>query len=976
MSEKSSNSSAFISGRPDRIKAALQPQDSARNVGVKNSSVKKPRAVVKKPLRDASAYTATSKASAYTDTNVASQYGDSEANQRALLGRGPKRKASDDLSEILSRQRTESSSSKQNAKRFNTLSGSANDDIAHAAELLEDIKSDSSKKPIVAAFGFTIMWVLLCAAVGIALFNSGLLNLSAMSITSLPVLIAIAAVLFIPCILSWGVAVFLFRARELHQISLSLAYTALHLTQPEDMARESVATIGQAVRREVAAMGDGIDRAITRATTLENKFRNEVANIQGFYKNNESIFSKIIGDLEKERDLMSATGDDLEARLPKILDSLKESSFDFSNIVQSADERFTALATTADTRLASLSESISEKNAVLQTGLDDTIIHVTQVSALLDERTKTLSEVTGELASVGNAANVQLEAISSNFKSQTTDLGFATNAILKANEEISTALQNRHEGLSSSAEHLLENAEQINNLLSSFASVIDKSFLNAEDRSQTMQGMLREAAHDAATLLHEEMNNIRKSTSNETQKLIELLKKSSFMATTALREEIQSIIAGSQNEVQAALTMLLKESQVMGDNLRQEATSITEMMHREMQVIKDSAVGNTEESLMEIRLSHEKAIEDIIGRIEQAGSRLTGTTESLNTVANRMDEEMETTRNDLANVVSNMPKEAKQALLEMQSFVDDQVTALSELASVVGSFGSVVSTPAPKAVEAPATKRAKPKPAREALPASRISSHLSRAASQKPAPHQQPNDARHAVPSTASQAQANVNRRPIPQNAAPQQQPMRQPYTQPTAQRPPEPQHAPSNQQQRPTPTQSRPQQATPRSPSGDASKWEMPDLLSRASANQTLPEHLQPRAEAPNQTRPSQRPPQQNELHSVESLNALSLDLARALDHEAPDQLWTRYRNGERNVFTRRLYTLRGQKLFDEVSYKYRNEPSFKRDVDRYIGDFEELLTKIYEQDRDSMLIDTYLSSETGKVYLMLAHASGRLDS
>lgn len=118
-----------------------------------------------------------------------------------------------------------------------------------------------------------------------------------------------------------------------------------------------------------------------------------------------------------------------------------------------------------------------------------------------------------------------------------------------------------------------------------------------------------------------------------------------------------------------------------------------------------------------------------------------------------------------------------------------------------------------------------------------------------------------------------------------------------------------------------------------------------------------------------------QNELHKVESLNALSLDLAKALDHEAPDQLWARYRNGERNVFTRRLYTLRGQKLFDEVSYKYLHEANFKRDVDRYIGDFEELLTKIYEQDRDSMLIDTYLSSETGKVYLMLAHASGRLD-
>ena len=59
----------------------------------------------------------------------------------------------------------------------------------------------------------------------------------------------------------------------------------------------------------------------------------------------------------------------------------------------------------------------------------------------------------------------------------------------------------------------------------------------------------------------------------------------------------------------------------------------------------------------------------------------------------------------------------------------------------------------------------------------------------------------------------------------------------------------------------------------------------------------------------------------------------------------------------------------------RYRQEPEFRSDVDRYIKDFERLLDTVSENDRDNTMVDSYLSSETGKVYLMLAHASGRIN-
>jgi acyl transferase domain-containing protein len=110
-----------------------------------------------------------------------------------------------------------------------------------------------------------------------------------------------------------------------------------------------------------------------------------------------------------------------------------------------------------------------------------------------------------------------------------------------------------------------------------------------------------------------------------------------------------------------------------------------------------------------------------------------------------------------------------------------------------------------------------------------------------------------------------------------------------------------------------------------------------------------------------------------VESLNSLSVDIARAIDHEASVELWRRYQRGERDVFTRKLYTLKGQQTFDNIREKYAREPEFRTAVDRYIADFEKLLADVTRNDRDNMMTQTYLTSDTGKVYTMLAHAAGR---
>jgi hypothetical protein len=108
--------------------------------------------------------------------------------------------------------------------------------------------------------------------------------------------------------------------------------------------------------------------------------------------------------------------------------------------------------------------------------------------------------------------------------------------------------------------------------------------------------------------------------------------------------------------------------------------------------------------------------------------------------------------------------------------------------------------------------------------------------------------------------------------------------------------------------------------------------------------------------------------------LESLSLDIGRLMDRNLAAEMWDRYQRGESKAFSKRLYTPAGQKAFDEVSRKYRSDRNFKQTVDRYIQEFERLLDEIARDERGPAALRGHLTSETGLVYTLLAHAAGRL--
>src|SRR5262245_51921256 len=151
----------------------------------------------------------------------------------------------------------------------------ANDDRAGIGQILQTLRHRSSRTPYLAAAVGGFIWVVGGLAIA-SLYGSEMRGLFAPSGVGLAAIIALATVLLVPVLFFFLLAHMFARAQDMRVIAESMAEVAMRLAQPETIAHESIVTVGQAIRREVAAMGDGVERALARAAELEALVHNEV----------------------------------------------------------------------------------------------------------------------------------------------------------------------------------------------------------------------------------------------------------------------------------------------------------------------------------------------------------------------------------------------------------------------------------------------------------------------------------------------------------------------------------------------------------------------------------------------------------------------------------------------------------------------------------------------------------------------------
>lgn len=113
---------------------------------------------------------------------------------------------------------------------------------------------------------------------------------------------------------------------------------------------------------------------------------------------------------------------------------------------------------------------------------------------------------------------------------------------------------------------------------------------------------------------------------------------------------------------------------------------------------------------------------------------------------------------------------------------------------------------------------------------------------------------------------------------------------------------------------------------------------------------------------------------HLIESMNSAAIDIAKMLGTDVSDTDWQAYIKGDRSIFARRAVKLADRSERAQITRLFESDGEFRDQVRRYIRDFERLIGRTMAEREGQALSVTLLSSDLGKLYVMLAQSINRL--
>ncbi|MBV8916989.1 OmpH family outer membrane protein, partial [Bradyrhizobium sp.] len=349
---------------------------------------------------------------------------------------------------------------------------------------------------------------------------------------------------------------------------------------------------------------------------------------------------------------------------------------------------------------------------------------------------------------------------------------------------------------------------------------------------------------------------------------------------------------------------------------------------RQFEAIRANAEEARQATGEQMQKIYQQTTREADAMFKQSAEKFSTLVTSMKQMAAEMHTELEATREELRRGVLEMPQEAAESTAQMRKVIVDQIEALAELNRIVAHHGRGLDVVGGNRASAPVNVQRQEEPvlaavgARGEPPRMRDTGNI-----EPPARMRDTGNIEPPPPSRMRDGVSSASNLPPPDLGMGMPQPSRRTEAPPVS-------PAAGNDQGR--------------------DSW-LSDLLNRADNNREPPRG---------------RGPQQGQ----NPLESLSLDIGRLMDRNLAAEMWDRYQRGESKSFTKRLYTPAGQKAFDEVARKYRADRGFKQTVDRYITEFERLLDEVARDERGPQALRAQLTSETGLVYTLLAHAAGRL--
>lgn len=407
----------------------------------------------------------------------------------------------------------------------------ANDDVPSIGGLIFALQQRPSNRPFVIAGIASAVWVALSFGIIWSVLWPVLNELK--TVTDLfqsTSAMSTIAIVTIPIALFWFLALLIWRAQELRLMSSAMTEVAVRLAEPDKAAEQSVASLGQSVRRQVTAMNDAISRALGRAGELEAMVHNEVAALERSYSENEHRIRKLIGDLAHERTALTSDSERISSALSglgqRVTKQIEHQGITTTQLLEKTSGSVSSKLLESSEKVA---QSMSEQsNAVVSTmtTMNDRVGR--EMPALLDR----MSKEQIKLGKVVEHASKNLTALDSSIGHHA---GALNNALTDRTQQLEGIFRKHVQTMSISME---ERSQILDNALGNKLQTFDNTLIS---RMDDFEDTLTDTTQKIDTALSNKAQYLDMAISSRVAELDSALVQRTMVIDAAFTERLQAL---------------------------------------------------------------------------------------------------------------------------------------------------------------------------------------------------------------------------------------------------------------------------------------------------------------------------------------------------------------------------------------------------------------------------------------------------
>lgn len=628
----------------------------------------------------------------------------------------------------------------------------ANDDVPSIGGLIFALQQKPSRRPLTVAALASGAWAFLTLLLGAAMLVPEFQRAPTfMEMMARPTAITLAATLVLPIALFWFLALLIRRAQELRLMSSAMTEVAIRLAEPDRMAEQQIASVGQAVRRQVSFMNEAVSRSLGRAGELEALVHSEVAALERSYSENEARIRNLLGELSGERHALLNTSErvnvalkEISSEVPALVDKLSQQQHKLTSFIEGTSQNLVALenalssvtnniAGTLDNQAhrieglfqnfaQTLGAAMGSRTEELQTVFEeyvralDAAMESRQVALdnQLVERTKVLDDAFSERlrlfddsilrstiaidGSVADKTRALTQALEGHANEISAVLGrqageideqlmHGVNAVRRSSENVTRQSIKAIEGLANQTD-LLRNVSE--NLLGQISSVTNRF----EHHGQTIM--------KAANALETANFRIDKTLQNRQADLSQTLDR-----LAGRTEDIDRVMLGYSENLEGSMAQVENRARAVGESLARDVEERSRLTMSELERLHSQADSESSRVVDELRAKLSTVSREVSEQIGSLSSRFSVTSEEMRQRARDTLSDLEAEQARLRDQLERLPEATRASADAMRQSLQEQLRALEQLSSLSSREAARRDIAPPQPLPAPASQGAR-----------------------------------------------------------------------------------------------------------------------------------------------------------------------------------------------------------------------------------------------------------------------------